>query len=84
MNKRQKKKKLKQKPLRPHNYIGDYYYTHTRDYFMQLSKELNFRYPNDTWNSCITTSALANTYVCIWGNCPYGLSCTSWYLINHK
>jgi len=82
MNKRQKKKRLKQKPLRPYTYQGDYYYTPTKDYFMRLREELNFRYPNDTWNSCVNASAFANTYAC--ANCHYGLSCTSWYLINHK
>lgn len=81
MNKRQKKKRLKQKPLRPHTYQGDYYYTPTKDYFIRLRKELNFRYPNDTWNS---SSTFANTYVCVNANCHYGLSCTSWYLINRK
>lgn len=88
MNKRQKKKRLKQRLIKLNNfydivlpcysnfydnYCGDYHYTHTKDYYKYLRKELAFRYPNDLWNNCIFTNANAT-------NCSFGLPCTSWYL----
>lgn len=96
MNKRQRKKRLKQRLIELNNfydivlpcysnfnsnYCGDYNYISTRDYYNYLRKELAFRYPNDLWNSC-NTSAFANFDAYI--NHYYGLSCTSWYVNSRK
>jgi len=97
MNKRRRKKRLKQRLIKLNNYFydivlpcysnfngnyyGDYYYISTKDYYKYLRKELAFRYPNDLWNSC-NTSAFANFDAGI--NLYYGLSCTSWYVNSRK